>query len=265
MSIDSIRLVAYAGAVACALAGFTAFGPLKAQDTMEGLDLNSPKYTKAEMTRAQIEEQIKSGHKDFTDKSLNGLDLSGMDLSGAIFRAARLDKTKLAGARLQGAILDQAWAMGADFSGADLTRASLFSAQMQNSNFDDADLSGTRIIGDFSGSHMHKTKFIKADLSADMKNQSMGLMHAAMRSVDLQGADFDGANLARVDFSFAKLGGANFANADLTGANASGADFRGAIFGDTDLKDCDVSGAMIDASQMQAFAQAANLDRALKQ
>jgi uncharacterized protein YjbI with pentapeptide repeats len=263
VTINSARLLAYAGTVACMLA---LSPPVAGQDVMQmqGLDLNSPRYTTSEMTRAQIEDQIKSGNKNFYDRSLNGLDLSGLDLSGVNFRAARLDKTKLAGARLEGAILDQVWALNADFSGADLTHASLFSAQMQNSNFDDADLSGARIAGDFSGAHMRKTKFVKADMSADMTNQSMGLMHAVLRSVDLRGADFEGANLSRADLQFAKLAGTNLMNADLSGADASGADFRGAILGDTNFTGCDVSGAMIEASQLDAFAKADHLDRVLK-
>lgn len=260
------KLLAFSNVFVCALVGIFAFLPeVLAQDTTQGLNLTSPRYSKAEMTRAQIEAQLKSGNKNFYDKSLNGLDLSGMNLSGANFREARLDKTKFAGAHLQGANFNQTWALGADFSGADLTNASLYAAQMQGANFDDADLSGARLIGNFSGTHMRKAKFVKADLSADMKNQNMNLMHVTLRSSDLQGANFKGANLARIDFSFANLGGVNFENADLTGADASGADLRGATFDNTNLNDCDVTSATIDKSQIQAFAKAANLDRALKQ
>ncbi|HEY1736319.1 MAG TPA: pentapeptide repeat-containing protein [Methylovirgula sp.] len=261
MTSNSPRLLAYASALVCLL-GLAP--PVAAQDMTQGLDLSSPKYTSSDMTRGQIEDQIKSGNKNFSDRSLNGLDLSGLDLSGVNFRAARVDKTKFAGARLTGAILDQVWGINADFSGADLTRASLFAAQMQGANFNDADLSGARVAGDFSGAHMRKTKFVKADMSADMTNQSMGLMHAVLRSVDLEGADFEGANMQRADLQFTKLAGANFMNADLSGANASGADFRGAILGNTILAGCDVSGAMIEEGQMAAFAEADHLDRALK-
>jgi len=181
------------------------------------------------------------------------------------FRAARINKTKFAGAKLAGAIFDQAWAVGADFSGADLTKASLFASQMQDTNFDNADLSFARIAGDFSRAHLRKAKFVKADLSADMKNQSMGLMRASFRSADLEGADLESANLARADLQFAKFAGANFAHANLMGAEAGGADFRGAHFDHTALAGCDVTSAQIDTAQLPAFAKADHLDRALKE
>ena len=47
-----------------------------------------------------------------------------------------------------------------------------------------------------------------------MKNQSMGLMHAVMRSADLRGANFANSNFSRVDVEFAKLNDANFSGAD---------------------------------------------------
>lgn len=111
---------------------------------------------------------------------------------------------------------------------------------------------------------MRKVIFARADLSADMKNQSMGLMRAVLYSVDLTGADFRDADMRRTDLRFAKLAGATFVNADLTGADASGADFQGAVFGNTILDDCDVAGATIEAAQAAIFAKAANTDRLIK-
>ncbi len=261
-----IRFGARAYALVGVLAGALALVPeLAAQDMRRGPDLNSPQYTTADMTRLEIEKLLAAGKPpDLSSKSLNGLDFSGLDFSGVNFRAARLNKTKFKGSRLEGAILDQAWAIGADFSGADLTHASLFAAQMQKANFDDADLSDARIAGDFSGAQMRKTKFVRADLSADMTNQSMGLMRAVLRSADLRGADFEGADLAHANLEFAKFAGANFADADLIDADTAGADFRGAILGNTILKGCDVTDATIDASEVPLFAAAAHLDRAIK-
>ncbi len=225
MTSAMIRLFAPVGFAAAIFASVPA---AQAQDMMRGVDLSSPMYTMAEMTRADIEKLLASGKKpDLALKSLNGLDLSGLDFSGVNFRSARVNKTKFSGAKLVGAIFDQAWAVGADFSGANLSKASLFAAQMQDTNFDDADLSFARVAGDFSRAHLHKTKFIEADLSADMRNQSMGLMRASFRSADLAGADFENANLSRADLQFAKFAKANFTNANLSGSEAGGADFRG--------------------------------------
>ena len=55
-----------------------------------------------------------------------------------------------------------------------------------------------RVAGDLSRASLKGARFDGADLSADMKNQSMGLMRGVLRSADLDGASFAGANLSRV-------------------------------------------------------------------
>ena len=66
-------------------------GAALAQGMMSGVDLSSPAFTKAELSRADIEAMIAKGPTggklDLSDKSLNGLDLSKLDLSGAICAA----------------------------------------------------------------------------------------------------------------------------------------------------------------------------------
>ena len=89
-----------------------------AQGLMSGVDLASPAFTTAEISRAEVEALIARRQPgqalDLSDKSLNGLDLSKLDLSGANLRGARLNRANLAGANLHGALLDQAWALAAD-------------------------------------------------------------------------------------------------------------------------------------------------------
>src|SRR5271165_2903615 len=108
--------------------------PSSAQDMIRGLDLTSPAFTSAEISRADVEAMISKRQPgqalDLSSKSLNGLDLSKLDLSGANLRSARLNHANLAGANLQGALLDQAWALGADFTEANLSGAHLFGAQL---------------------------------------------------------------------------------------------------------------------------------------
>jgi uncharacterized protein YjbI with pentapeptide repeats len=108
-----------------------------------------------------------------------------------------MNKANFSGSTLDGMVLDQVWAVAADFSGASLNKANLFASQMQDSKFDGADLSGTRITADLSRASLRNAKFKDSDLAADMKNQSMGLMRAILKSADLRGADFENANLAR--------------------------------------------------------------------
>jgi hypothetical protein len=171
-------------AVAWGMPGVTS-AVAAAQDMMRHVDLTSPERTTAETTRADVEAKIlaaKPTPVDLTGKKLSGLDLSGLDLSHGLLRAARLNKTKLAGPKLDGAILDQAWLLEADLSQATLKGASMFAAQIQRARIDGADLSGARIAADLTGASLVGASLIGADLGADMKNQSMGLMHAVLRS-----------------------------------------------------------------------------------
>ena len=181
-------------------AAWLTWPPAQAQDMMRHVDLSSPRFSTAEMARAEVEASLRAARgagADFSGKGLNGLDHSGLDFSNVNFRAARMNKANFSGSTLDGMVLDQVWAVAADFSGASLNKANLFASQMQDLKFDGADLSGTRITADLSRASLHNAKFKDADLAADIKNQSMGLMRAILKSADLRGADFENANLAR--------------------------------------------------------------------
>lgn len=240
--------------------------PLCAQDMLQGVDLAQPAYSKAELTRADIEAALQhrgAGHKvDLSEKSLNGLDLSGLDLHGVDFRAARMNKVRLAGARLDDAILDQAWLIEADLTGASLKGAHAFASQMQRMRADGADFSHARVAGDLSGASLRGANFDDADLSADMKNQSMGLMRAVLRSAVLEGARFHKANMMSADLRFARAAGADFSDANLKNADASGADLTGAIWRGAKTEALDLDSAQIDAASEAALKGAQNLDRA---
>ena len=76
----------------------------EAQDMTQYLDLNSEEFTRADMTRADIEAAIAKLETgavvDLSGKRLNKLDLSGMDL-----RRVKLQSSRLNGANLKGADL----------------------------------------------------------------------------------------------------------------------------------------------------------------
>ena len=80
--------------------------------------------------------------------------------------------------------------------------------------------------------------FDGADLSADEKNQSMGLMRGAFKSAKLDGSSFKRANLARAMMEFASLRGA-----DLSGANLRGGEFAAADFSDANVAGTNFDGA----------------------
>jgi uncharacterized protein YjbI with pentapeptide repeats len=251
------------------LGSFASAAPLvsvRAQDMLQGVDLRQPAYSQAEMTRADVEKIIAAGKPvDFSGRSLNGLDLSGLDFSGANFRAARLNQAKLTGAKLDSAILDQAWLIEADLSRASLKGVRAFAAQMQRLRGDGADFSGARVAGDLTGASLRAAIFDGANLSADMKNQSMGLMRAVMRSTQLQGARFVGAGMMSVDMRFAHAAGADFSDADLTNVDAAGADFTGATFRGAKVSGLDLDAARIDGGAETLLKGAQNIDRALRQ
>src|SRR5688572_18693622 len=99
-----------------------------AQDMLRYLDLKSDDFTKADMTRSEIEAALAAADStkpaDFSARRLNGLDLSGLNFKGAKLQATRLNRANLAGANLDGATLDQAFALDADLTGASLRGAS---------------------------------------------------------------------------------------------------------------------------------------------
>ena len=57
---------------------------------------------------------------------------------------------------------------------------------MQRAKLDGADLSGARIAADLTGASLVGALLIGANLSADMKNQSMGLMRAVLKSATIE-------------------------------------------------------------------------------
>jgi uncharacterized protein YjbI with pentapeptide repeats len=179
---------------------------------------------------------------DLHDLDFSNADLSGADLSGADLRGAKLVGSRLVGAKLPGAKLNLAWIMGADFSHADLSGADLetlvVSAGLQTlpqeaASFIGANLSGAKLTARFNLDDMRGANLSHVRASADVRNQSMGLIRTEFSQANLTDANFQGAGLARVNFAFAKLSRANFSGADLSGADLTGAD----------LTDADLTGA----------------------
>lgn len=236
-----------------AVAALSAAPPAHSQHMM-GLDITSDSFTKAEMSRAEIDAGLAAlapgKTLDLSGKSLNCLDFSGMDLRRVKLQSARINKTNFKGANLEGVILDQAWALKSDFTGANLKSSSLIATQLGNSKLDGADFSNALVAADFSNASVMKAKFDGSNLSADEKNQSMGLMRGAFNSTNLEGSTFRSANMARVLMEFASLRGSELAAVDLTGADVKGADFDGA----------DLNGAGMQELKNKSAAK--NLDKA---
>ena len=250
---------------------FLMFSPAITQTMPRGLDFSSPAFTEAEMSRADVIERLKNAQADmpvdFTGKSLNGLDLSGLDLSNANFRSARLNKANLAGCILRNAILDQAWMLSADLTKADLRGASLFQTQLASARLDNADLSNARVAADLTRASLKRAILRHADFSADMRNQSMGLMRGVLQLANLDEADLTGANLARADLEFASLQKAILRGANLMGAKAGGADLTGADIHDVSFQGTDLDSARLislKGETQNSFQGALNLRMAIR-
>jgi uncharacterized protein YjbI with pentapeptide repeats len=216
----------------------------------------------AEFTRADVQSKLAAtpagqtasfvglslAGADLHDLDFSHSDLSGADLSGADLRGAKLVGSKLVGAKLQGAKLNLAWIIGADFAHADLSGADLETLIVSNgmqtqpqeaANFVGANLSGARITARFNLYDMHGANLSHIQASADMRNQSMGLIRTEFSQTNLNDANFKDAALAHVNFEFAKLARVNFSGADL-----SYADFTGANLTDADLSGANTTGAI---------------------
>jgi uncharacterized protein YjbI with pentapeptide repeats len=148
--------------------------------------------------------------------------------------------------------------MRADFSHADLSNADLetliVSAGMQTqpqeaARFVGANLSGAKVIARFNLDDMRGANLSHLQASADMRNQSMGLIRADFSQANLQGANFAGASLGHAKFEFANLSGANFSGADLSDADFAGADLSDANLTGATTKGADFSGATLTGAK----------------
>ena len=252
---------------------FLTLAPLPAlcQTALSGVDMTLPKMTEAQLTRADVMTRLDAATADnpadFTRVWLNNLDLSGLNFGNAILRAASLNGADLSGSNLDGAVLSQAWMIGADLSGASLVGAELFQTQLGKANLSDADFTNARTAADFTKANLSRTVFRGADFSADMRNQSMGLMRGVLKSAKGADADFTGARMSRADLEFAKLPGANFTDADMSMATVGGADLSGATLTGADFSDADLTATrltgVVGAKETNLDA-AKNLNRALR-
>lgn len=227
-------------------------------DLMDHVAMDTPDMTEAEMTREELIQLIgkctSKNPPDLTNKRLSGLDLRNVDFKGANLRSARLNNTDLRGANLSQVNLDIAWMLKANLEGANLSGASLFSTQMMRANLKDANLSKARVVANLSHANLEGADMSDADMSADMKNQSMGLMRLVARSATLDKANLTGSNVGRADFEFASLKGANLENADFNGTELAGADFTGA-----NVKGLNIDGANVATTRLVELKNAAKM------
>ena len=86
---------------------------------------------------------------------------------------------------------------------------------MQRANLRNANLSGARIVANLQRADLRGADLSNANMGADMKNQSMGLMRTVLRMAKLDGADMRGVNAMRVDAEYASMRGVLLAMRNL--------------------------------------------------
>jgi uncharacterized protein YjbI with pentapeptide repeats len=192
---------------------------------------------------------------DLSRIDLTGANLQHADLSGCNLYGVKLVDADLRGANLARADLNFTWIIRANFAGANLGGASLqtivtstgfANVPGEAADFSGVDFTGARMTVHFSWDRMAHAKFAHADMSADMRNQSMGLLRTEFDQSELTGADFGDAGAAHLTFRYAKLDGASFARADVRDSDFSGASLVGADF--TGAK---TDGANFDGADLQ--------------
>jgi len=203
--------------------------------------------------------------------------LAGTALDGACFEGASLIQTNLREATLVGAVLRDALLLNAillqtDLSGADLTGANLSGANLTATNFEDADLSGTSmlgvIIGDALVAPLEKPDdctlpgdCVWEDVETSPSCRSLpractvtqtSFMRATLAGAELVGVLFNHAMLVGADFGRSNLRGAEFtqctfARGVLVLDNDSHVTFTGetATFRGADLRGADLRGAIL--------------------
>ena len=240
----------------------------RALDMMDQVDLSSPMFTTAEMTRADIEAALKAAaglplisRARASTGLISQISISPASISARRERTRRISPTAISAARCWIRSLRLALIFPAQPQ-----NAHLFASQMRNAKFDGADLSGARVpTADMTHASLRGARFKGADLSADIKNQVDGA-DARHTEIGDTGADFKARNLGRDNMQFADLRGANFTGASLTPADASGADLRSAITANVaDLTGIDIASAQIGKAQDEAFAKAKNRARAISE
>lgn len=223
------------------------------------------------LNNAQLDEADARG-VDFTASSLRGARLYNADLSGANFTDANLDSVDLTGAKLAGANLRGAILTGVDVDALGLppetlagcvrdpSRAALNRAAEIRAIIDAAQ-QWTETSGGAGARGRLEEMDIRVVGDAFRKRALTGLF--APRSIavavdfcetQLQGANFDGADLRRAEFRGADLRGASF-----IGANLSHARFAGASTGPLTLPDgrqlpTRFDGARLDGCDLNAAA-----------
>jgi uncharacterized protein YjbI with pentapeptide repeats len=196
-------------------------------------------------------------HKSKT-KNLTKIDLSNANLFRADLSDLDLSHAKLNRANLNNANLKDAYLYKADLTGANLHNADLRNAYFSHANLTKAYLVGASCYGTyFKDAELQfanfKTTKLNQKTMIDPKWYSVWeIVNRGGANRNLSGVDLSNANLQGVDFEEANLTNANLSNSillhsNLNRANLTNTDLVGANLGSIDLSNSTLEGTKLKA------------------
>jgi uncharacterized protein YjbI with pentapeptide repeats len=176
------------------------------------------------------------------------------NLLGADLQQLELKSAHLRGADLRAANLNGTYLVEADLAFANLDGAYLHEANLSGANLRGAKLRGVKVS---------ETHFANADLRVSQFHVAENLEGADFESADLRNSELPAARLGAVNLKDARLNGAFMRSANLTEAILRGVDFTGANLHGALLRNADMQRADLSSTYIvQADLSNANLQDA---
>jgi uncharacterized protein YjbI with pentapeptide repeats len=228
---------------------------------LSGINLKDANLAKANLYRVNfgkaILDTVNFRHAQlqrayFEVANLFGSNFSNADLSRAIFIKAELSNSNFtetiltdadlsyASARvtnLSSSNLENANLYGANFGGADLHSAILNKADLRETNFD--------------GANLEKASFADAKFGFGTSCERAKLKSVSLQGLDLQGINFNFADLTKVNLKHANLTGASFIGADLSNANLRDVNLKSANLLGAKLNNANLRGANLTETNLE--------------
>ena len=179
-----------------------------------------------------------------------GRNFDGLNLENAIFDRADLSNTSFNDAKLSGARLVLSNLAGTDLSGIDFSNSNLAGTDLSKNDLTNTVLRGTNL----SNSNLSGQDLSDNDLT-DTILRGVNLSNANLGNLDFSGRDLTGANLSGQDLSDKDLtdtllSGADLTNVILPDVDLSGKDFAHAKFIEVDLSGKDLSESDFSHSEL---------------
>jgi len=179
-----------------------------------------------------------------------GRNFDGLNLENAIFDRADLSNTSFNDAKLSGARLVLSNLAGTDLSGIDFSNSNLAGTDLSKNDLTNTVLRGTNL----SNSNLSGQDLSDNDLT-DTILRGVNLSNANLGNLDFSGRDLTGANLSGQDLSDNDLTdtilrGVNLSNANLGNLDFSGRDLTGANLSGQDLSDKDLTDTLLSGADL---------------